>query len=309
MANLTGMTSSQVTAALGYTPAHSGSNSDITALSGLTTLLSPAQGGTGAEVTGLRYGNGAGNDSAATAPQVVSAIGSTAVTNATNAANTYVTASTTNANFYLTFASSLSSGNQGLNLSSYLTYNPSTGVLNINGGLGIGSSPPTGCPATGCFAMAEAGTAGTPTSAVDYLRADSTTHQILTSRNGGPEAISTSGPYGLGSLTYNASGTTTFAAAGVSIVGAKVTATHSTSTTFSPTGLVAWGSYTLEIVQDSTGGGVTFTLGTGGTCSAWKVGGSGAGAITLSTTASAIDVLAFTYDGTNCVANFRTNFD
>jgi hypothetical protein len=35
-------------AALGYTPAHSGANSDITSLSGLTTPLSPAQGGTGA---------------------------------------------------------------------------------------------------------------------------------------------------------------------------------------------------------------------------------------------------------------------
>lgn len=33
--------------ALGYTPAHSGANSDITSLSGLTTALSAAQGGTG----------------------------------------------------------------------------------------------------------------------------------------------------------------------------------------------------------------------------------------------------------------------
>lgn len=35
-------------AALGYTPAHAGANSDITSLSGLTTPLSTAQGGTGA---------------------------------------------------------------------------------------------------------------------------------------------------------------------------------------------------------------------------------------------------------------------
>lgn len=113
----------------------------------------------------------------------------------------------------------------------------------------------------------------------------------------------------LGTITYNASGTTTFAAASAFIAGGVVTATHSTSTTFSPTGLIKWGSYTVEIKQDSTGGGTTFTLGTGGTCSAWKIGGGGAGAITLSTAASAIDVLAFTYDGTNCIANFRTNFN
>jgi hypothetical protein len=43
---------------LGYTPAHSGANSDITSLSGLTTPLSAAQGGTGGDGTGYAYGNG-----------------------------------------------------------------------------------------------------------------------------------------------------------------------------------------------------------------------------------------------------------
>jgi len=46
-------------AALGYTPAHSGANSDITSLTGLTTPLSPSQGGTGSSgLTGYLYGNG-----------------------------------------------------------------------------------------------------------------------------------------------------------------------------------------------------------------------------------------------------------
>jgi len=50
--------------ALGYTPAHSGANSDITSLSGLTTPLSSTQGGSGtAGGTGYRYGNGASPDS------------------------------------------------------------------------------------------------------------------------------------------------------------------------------------------------------------------------------------------------------
>jgi hypothetical protein len=50
-------------AALGYTPAHSGANADITSLSGLTTPLSSTQGGSGtAGGTGYRYGNGASPD-------------------------------------------------------------------------------------------------------------------------------------------------------------------------------------------------------------------------------------------------------
>jgi hypothetical protein len=48
LTNATGLPVAQVTGALGYTPAHSGANSDITSLAGLTTSLSVAQGGTGA---------------------------------------------------------------------------------------------------------------------------------------------------------------------------------------------------------------------------------------------------------------------
>jgi hypothetical protein len=72
---------------------------------------------------------------------------------------------------------------------------------------------------------------------------------------------------------------------------------------------VKWGNYGVKILEDSTGGGVTFTLGTAGTCSAWKVRGGGSGAITLSSSASAIDFLSFTYDGTNCLASFSQNFN
>jgi hypothetical protein len=50
--------------ALGFTPAHSGANSDITSLSGLTTPLPSTEGGSGtAGGTGYRYGNGASPDS------------------------------------------------------------------------------------------------------------------------------------------------------------------------------------------------------------------------------------------------------
>jgi len=85
-----------------------------------------------------------------------------------------------------------------------------------------------------------------------------------------------------------------------------VTLNHSTSTrALNLTNLVNGGFYTLVIKQDSTGGAL-MTLGTGCT---WKVSGGGAGAITLSSAANAIDALAFTYDGTNCYANLSTNFN
>lgn len=86
----------------------------------------------------------------------------------------------------------------------------------------------------------------------------------------------------------------------------SVTLNHTTGTrALNISNPVNGGVYTLEIKQDSTGG-AAMTLGTGCT---WKVGGGGSGAITLTTTASAIDVLTFMYDGTNCLANFQANFN
>jgi hypothetical protein len=80
--------------------------------------------------------------------------------------------------------------------------------------------------------------------------------------------------------------------------------THGGSRTLNLTGLVNGGSYVLKITQDATGG-EGLTLGTGCT---WKVSGGGSGAITPSTGAGAVDVLAFTYDGTNCLLNFVKTF-
>lgn len=111
----------------------------------------------------------------------------------------------------------------------------------------------------------------------------------------------------LGTISYVAAGTTTFAASGAGAAGGVVTAIHSTSTTLSPIGLTKWGTYSLEILEDSTGGSVSFALGTAGSCSAWKVTGAGAGAITLTSAANSRDLLTWTFDGTNCIATFRAN--
>jgi hypothetical protein len=94
--------------------------------------------------------------------------------------------------------------------------------------------------------------------------------------------------------------------ASVSAVSATVTLSHSTGTrALNVSNLVTGGFYTLILKQDSTGG-AAMTLGSGCT---WKVGGGGSGAITLTSTGLAIDILAFFYDGTNCYANFQTNFN
>lgn len=98
----------------------------------------------------------------------------------------------------------------------------------------------------------------------------------------------------------------TWALANSFVVNGIITLAHTTGTrALNLTGPTSGGYYTLVIKQDSTGG-AAMTLGTGCT---WKVGGGGSGTITLTSAANAIDVLAFTYDGTNCYANFQTNFN
>jgi hypothetical protein len=64
--------------------------------------------------------------------------------------------------------------------------------------------------------------------------------------------------------------------------------------TLSITGLASGASGTLIVKQDATGSH-TLTLPAGS-----KVINGGGGAVALSTSADAIDILAFTYDGTNC---------
>lgn len=82
---------------------------------------------------------------------------------------------------------------------------------------------------------------------------------------------------------------------------------HSGSRTVNFTGLVDSGQYVVYLKQDATGGeGVT--LGSG--CS-WKISGGGAGAITPSATANAVDMLTFTYraSNTSCYGTFGKNFN
>lgn len=100
--------------------------------------------------------------------------------------------------------------------------------------------------------------------------------------------------------------TVTWAIGSALVAAADLTfTTHGGSRTLNITGPVSGGSYMLWIKQDGTGG-EGLTLGTGCT---WKVSNGGGGGVTPSVGANAIDFLAFTYDGTNCYANFNKNFN
>jgi hypothetical protein len=84
---------------------------------------------------------------------------------------------------------------------------------------------------------------------------------------------------------------------------AKITLTG--ACTLNLTGPVSGAQYVVQVIQGS-GGGHTLALGTG--C-AWKVVNGGAGAVTPTVTVGAVDVLAFMYDGANCVATYSKNFN
>lgn len=99
--------------------------------------------------------------------------------------------------------------------------------------------------------------------------------------------------------------TVTWAIASAHCANAALTFTvHSGSRTLNLTGLVTGGYYTLKLIQDATGGESL----TGGTGCTWKQAGGGGTTFTLTATASAIDILAFMYDGTNCLATLTRAF-
>lgn len=93
-----------------------------------------------------------------------------------------------------------------------------------------------------------------------------------------------------------------------SVLNAQATLTftvHSGSRTLNITNPVIGGNYVLKLIQDATGG-EGLILGTGCT---WKVAGGGAGAVTLTNAANALDVLTFVYDGSSCLASLLVNLN
>ena len=108
-----------------------------TSTSALTTGTLPvASGGTGAiTLTGVLYGNGSSAFTVATGSQIATAIGSTAVTNATNASNIAITTGSATTN-YLAFVTA-TTGNLPQLTNTGLTYNGTTNA--ITGGISGGT--------------------------------------------------------------------------------------------------------------------------------------------------------------------------
>lgn len=108
-----------------------------TSTSALTTGTLPvASGGSGATtLTGVLYGNGSSAFTAATGSQIATAIGTDAVTNATNASNTAITTGSATTN-YLTFVTA-TTGNLPQLTNTGLTYNGTTNA--ITGGISGGT--------------------------------------------------------------------------------------------------------------------------------------------------------------------------
>lgn len=79
--------------------------------------------------------------------------------------------------------------------------------------------------------------------------------------------------------------------------------THGGNRTLNITNPVIGGNYVLKVIQDATGG-EGLILGTGCT---WKVANGGAGTVTTTNAAGAVDLLTFTYDGANCLTTFVAN--
>lgn len=103
----------------------------------------------------------------------------------------------------------------------------------------------------------------------------------------------------LSTLTYGTTTVWNYATQGTE---AKVTLTG--NTTLSLTNLPAGVAYlTLEVIQDATGSR-TLTLPAG-----TKVIGGGAGAITLTTSGGATDLITLRWNGTTLFANYGKNYN
>ena len=189
-----------------------------------------------------------------------------------------------------------------------ITLNDSGSTLAVSGAVGNGPytlascQDPTGSRAWSSFASSLKGFSQ------PALTPSTCTYQQFTFDGTNFQSYPGSCPLcvGLNFTAQTDASTVTWAIGGLGTANASLTfTTHGGSRTLNITGPANGGSYVMWMKQDGTGG-EGLTLGTGCT---WKVSGGGSGAITPSTGANAVDVLAFTYDGVNCYANFNKNFN
>lgn len=127
----------------------------------------------------------------------------------------------------------------------------------FSGSISAGSGASCGTGATGCVAMTEAATAGTPSAGVDYIRADSVSHTLKCSQNGAAET----GCIGAGG-GVTGSGTTGTIPEWTSSTALGNSPIVDGGTTGITTTIPSTGAYT--VVTGSTTGGSVLLNGTGG---------------------------------------------
>jgi len=100
--------------------------------------------------------------------------------------------------------------------------------------------------------------------------------------------------------------TVTWAIGSLSFTSANLTfTTHGGTRTLNITNPINGATYRLRLIQDSTGG-ESLSLGTGCTWNILGANSGGAGPLILTNAANAVDMLTFTYDGTNCTGTLDT---
>jgi hypothetical protein len=166
------------------------------------------------------------------------------------------------------------------------------GSIEATTALTVGASAPSACgSATGCIALSEAGTAGTPTAGVDYQRADSGTHKFLCSFNGGAEASCGNSVTAVAPLVITGSAVSLQNSASVNI-----TAAYGTDTNY-PT--ASGGAFTSgDVIEGDAQGGekdsgtlLSSLVGAPNVNLQAPVGGASAGSVFAGTTGSTFGYL------------------
>jgi hypothetical protein len=109
-------------------------------------------------------------------------------------------------------------------------------------------------------------------------------------------------PTSFSNLTSACAGVQSWNLASTWVVNASLTLTG--ACTVNVSNPLIGGNYLLQIIQGGTGSNTLTLAG----CT-WRISNGGVGAITPTSTVGAVDILAFTYDGANCYANYSRNFN
>jgi len=251
-------------------------------------------------ITGISEIDDVNGNAALTATATGSAVDYVDVTNAAtaNPATVTISAKGSDSNINLNFVSK-GSGGVSINGGTALTSENGTDVK-LQTGTGTFSASNMACGdanggVTPCTTTPTGIVLGNGVTGTTQSQADNSTKVATTAYIDANTTVCNPGTF----TSQTDGSTVTWAIASAKCANAALTfTTHGGSRTLNLTGLVTGGSYVLKLIQDGTGGENL----TGGTGCTWKQAGGGGSTFTLTGTASAIDLLSFEYDGTNCLS-------